>query len=195
VSDTLDRGDAPSAAAPAGHPSPGRPWVKALIALMCLGITVMWIYAFFFASKKAAYKVDDPVWRKHAEAVCHTYEEQRLALVDTAGGYIAHPTHEQMVQRADVVDRATELLLRSLDDVTTVVPSSARDQALVAKYRGYYETVIADRRAYTASLRAFDLVPYRETVVDGGPVSNILIDFVTVNQIKSCSPPGELNGD
>ena len=37
-----------------------------------------------------------------------------------------------------------------------------------------YRIIIADRRRYTASLRDGDLVPYTETVVGGGPVSNVV---------------------
>ena len=59
----------------------------------------------------------------------------------------------------------------------------------------YYREIIADRRAYTARLRAFDLAPYRETLVNGSPVTNTVIDFTTGNAIPHCMPPGELGGD
>ncbi len=55
--------------------------------------------------------------------------------------------------------------------------------------------MLADRRAYTARLRNFELSPYLETKVDGGPVTNLLTDFSVVNQIKTCTPPNELGGD
>ena len=37
--------------------------------------------------------------------------------------------------------------------------------------------VIDDRRRYLGELRAGNLVPYTETVVAGGPVSNVVLDF------------------
>ncbi len=46
-----------------------------------------------------------------------------------------------------------------------------------------------------ARLRSFELGPYRETKVEGGPVTNLLVDFATVNELPHCSPPQELGGD
>ncbi len=174
---------------------PGRRVVRVLLLVVCLAIGAMWVYALFFASKDAAYKVDDPAWREHAETVCTRYEEQRLALTDTSGGYIEAPTQEQMLERADVVDRATDLLAAMVEEITTFPVTSDSDRELLATYRGFYDTMIADRRAYTARLRAFELGPYRETKVGGGPVTNLLVDFATVNELPHCRPPQELGGD
>lgn len=187
---------APGSPAGAGpERRPGRRWVRIALTVVCLGLAAMWVYALFFASKKAAYKVDDPTWRAHAEETCARYEEQRLALVDTGAGYIAEPTQEQMIERADVVDQATDLLQAMLDEVTALRPASERDQDIVDKFQGFYSTMIADRRAYTERLRNFELEPYRETKVDGGPVTNLLVDFATVNELSHCTPPQELGGD
>ena len=68
-------------------------------------------------------------------------------------------------------------------------------QQLVATFMRYYRIIISDRRAYTARLRQFDLAPYRETIEGGGPVTNIVTDFTSGNDIKECVPPGELGGD
>jgi hypothetical protein len=168
---------------------------KIVLIVVCLMLLAMWIYAFGFASKKAAYRVDDAAWRQRAQSVCTVYEARRLELVDTSQGYIADPTHAQMLQRADVVDRATDIIEEQLIEVTASQPVSERDRSLVSEYAGYYRQVIADRRAYTARLRTFDLQPYGETLVDGGPVSNLVSDFTVVNEMKACSPPGELGGD
>ena len=173
----------------------GQTIIRVVLTIVVLLILVMWIYAFFFASKKAAYRVDDAAWRARAAELCSKYTQERLKLVDTSGGYIENPTTEQMIERADVVDRATDILERQLADVVSVQPSSVRDRDLVAKYEGYWNMVLADRRAYTATLRDLRLEPYGETKVDGGPVSNLLTDFTTVNQMQSCAPPGELGGD
>jgi hypothetical protein len=180
------------------EPQPARPRLslaKIVVTIICLLLLAMWIYAFGFASKKAAYRVDDAAWRQRAQDRCEVYEAQRLELVDTAEGYIAEPTQAQMIERADVVDKATDILATELADVISVLPPSARDRSLIEQYRGYYQTVIDDRRAYTQRLRSFVLEPYRETVVDRSPVSNLLIDFTIVNEMPACSPPGELGGD
>jgi hypothetical protein len=76
-----------------------------------------------------------------------------------------------------------------------VRPTSVRDQDLIDTHRSHWEILIQDRRDYIERLRRLELAPYRETLVGDGPVSNVIIDFTTVNEIRSCAPPGELGGD
>ena len=71
-------------------------------------------------------------------------------------------------------------------------PASEEDRATVAEWEGFYRTLIDDRRAYVGRLRAFDLTPYAETLLEGGPVTNVLTDFANVNRIEACAPPSEL---
>jgi hypothetical protein len=175
--------------------SPSRPWVRALLGVIVLLIAAMWVYAFVFAPRKGVYRVDDAAWRNQAEQICRQAQAQRIALADTEGGYIADPTPAQMLEHADVVDRATDLLEGMLDRIDAVPVGSERDRELVATFLKYYRVIIADRRAYTARLRTFDLAPYRETLAGGGPVTNVVTDFTSGNDIKACVPPGELGGD
>lgn len=165
------------------------------LTVIVLLLIAMWVYAFGFAEKKGVYVLDDDSWGERAQDICERYEAERRALVDTDAGYIANPTNEQMIERADVVDRATDLLEAELAEMVAVMPSSDRDRQLVEEYRGYFEIMIADRRAYTERLRAFELGPYLETKVDGGPVTNVLLDFANGNRMPACRPPGELGGD
>ncbi len=186
--------------APAG-PGPERPRgrrfspLRYLVVAACLLLTAMWVYGLFFASKEAAYQVSDPNWRRQAESICERYEQQRRQLADVDEGYISDPTPEQMLRRADLVEQATNLLEASLEDVLALPVASDRDRSIVADYERYYPMVLADRRAYIDRVRALDLRPYGETRVGNGPVSNVLSDFVTVNQMKSCAPPTELTTD
>jgi hypothetical protein len=172
-----------------------RPLVRAILILVCTLIAAMWVYAFGFASKQGVYFVTDKAWRTSADRICATAEQQRLALADTAQGYIKNPTHEQMTQRADIVDRATDTLDSMINDVEALPLAGEKDRERVAVFVKYYRVIIGDRRAYTARLRAFDLEPYRETLVLGSPVTNTVIDFTTGNAITHCLPPGELGGD
>ena len=180
----------------AEEPSKPRRWVRALLTAIVLLLVAMWVYAFVFASKKGVYRVDSAEWRANAETVCEAAQEQRLRLVDMTAGYIANPTNEQMLQRADVVDQATDIVEQQLADIVAFPVETDRDRELIASFEGFYRTLISDRRAYTARLRAFDLEPYRETLlVKGGPVTNALTDFTSGNNVKACAPPGELGGD
>jgi hypothetical protein len=172
-----------------------RPWVRAILILICALIGAMWVYAFGFATKEGVYFVTEKSWRTSADQICATAEQKRLALIDTTQGYIKNPTHEQMTQRADIVDRATDTLDGMINDVEALPLAGEKDRERVTVFVKYYRVIISDRRAYTARLRAFDLEPYRETLVDGSPVTNTVIDFTTGNGITHCMPPGELGGD
>lgn len=180
--------------APQGERRPRR-WVKVLLGVICALIAAMWVYAFGFASKEGVYFVSQKTWRTSAEQICAEATRQRVALADTSGGYIEHPTHEQMLQRADIVDRATAIVAKMVDDLEALPLTSTKDRDRVAVFVKYYRVIIDDRHAYTARLRAFDLAPYRETVVAGSPVTNTVTDFTTGNGIPHCMPPGELGGD
>jgi hypothetical protein len=82
-----------------------------------------------------------------------------------------------------------------VDDIAALPLKSSDDRERVGVFLKYYRVIIDDRRKYTARLRSFDLAPYRETLVNGGPVTNVVIDFTTGNAIQHCMPPGELGGD
>lgn len=190
----------PEPTVPDGRPAPrsrslGSTIARSVLAVVILLIVAMWVYAFGFAEKQGVYVIDDESWTERAQGICETYEQQRIALADTSEGYIENPTEEQMLERADVVDQATDILEAELAEVFAVLPKSDRDQEIALEYKGYYEVLISDRRAYTERLRRFELTPYLETKIDGGPVTNILLDFTTANRMKRCAPPGELGGD
>lgn len=166
-----------------------------MLVLICALIAAMWVYAFVFAPKQGVYFVTDKAWRTSADRICASAEQQRLALVDTSQGYISNPTHAQMIQRADIVDRATGILDTMVSKVEALPLAGSDDRERVAIFIKYYRQILDDRRAYTARLRAFQLEPYRESLVNGSPVTNTVIDFTTGNGIPNCMPPGELGGD
>ncbi len=172
-----------------------RRWVRAMLVFICALIAAMWVYAFIFAPKEGVYFVSEKAWRTSAEQICTTADRQRQNLADTDQGYIANPTHEQMIQRADVVDKATDIIDDMVDQVAVLPLTVDKNRERVAVFAQYYRQIIADRRAYTARLRAFELEPYRETLVNGSPVTNTVTDFTAGNAIPHCMPPGELGGD
>ncbi len=91
--------------------------MRAILVLICALIAAMWVYAFGFASKTGVYFVSEKAWRTSAEQICVEAPSGALALADTSQGYISDPTHEQMIQRADIVDQATDLLEQMIDDI------------------------------------------------------------------------------
>ena len=178
--------------------TPARPWVKVLIVLGCAVIASMWVFYFVFATDRGVYQMQDKSWRLAAEQICADATLEREALTDLNGGYIAKPTKEQMLQRACIVDRATDILDQMLTDLVAIPVNNDDDRLRLQIFEKNYRLILDDRRRYTANLRRFDLEPYNETVVGGGPVSNVVLDFtagVKGNDVPACSPPGELGGD
>ncbi|MDP2291632.1 MAG: hypothetical protein Q8M22_10615 [Actinomycetota bacterium] len=178
--------------------SPTRGWVKGILVLGCLLMAAMWIYYFAFASDQGVYQMQDKSWRVTAEKICADATARREALIDIEGGYISNPTEAQMLQRADIVDESTLILEQMLDQLVAIPVDNADDRDRLAVFEENYRLVLADRRRYTEQLRRFELLPYSETKVAGGPVSNVVLDFtagVKGNDVPLCSPPGELGGD
>ncbi len=138
---TTDLAPGPTAPMPGPAPArgPGSVIARIVLTLIILLFVAMWIYAFLFAEKQGLYVLEDESWTERAQGICEVYEQQRIALADTADGYIENPTEQQMLQRADIVDRATDILEAELADVFAVLPASARDQEIALEYKGYYE--------------------------------------------------------
>lgn len=179
--------------------APKHNWfVRILLILVCAALASMWVYYFLFASDKGVYQLQDTSWREQASPICVAAQAQRAELVDLNGGYISNPTDEQMLQRAEIVDQATDILEQMLNDIVAIPVDNDDDRLRLDTFEENYRIVIADRRRYTATLREFKLQPYNETIVGGGPVSNVVLDFtagVKGNDVPECSPPGELGGD
>ncbi len=179
-------------------PPRGRTWVKVLLAALCALMAAMWIYYFFFASEEGVYQIQDPSWRATAQPICKAAQDERNALEDTTGGFIENPTIEQMAQRAAIVTQATDIVEKMLDQIVAIPVNNEKDQIRLQVFDENYRLIIADRRRYAENLANGNLVPYTETVVGGGPVTNVVLDFtagVKGNEVPECSPPGELGGE
>lgn len=179
--------------------APKHNWfVRIVLIVVCVALAAMWVYYFAFASDTGVYQLQDTSWREQASPICVAAQAERGELLDTDEGYISNPTPEQFVQRADVVDQATDIVEQMLNDIVAIPVNNDDDRLRLATFEENYRIVIADRRRYSATLRELKLQPYNETIVGGGPVSNVVFDFtagVKGNDVPECSPPGELGGD
>ena len=179
--------------------APKHNWfVRIVLIVVCVALAAMWVYYFAFASDTGVYQLQDTSWREQASPICVAAQAERGELVDTDEGYISNPTPEQFIQRADVVDQATDIIEQMLNDIVAIPVNNDDDRLRLATFEENYRIVIADRRRYSATLRELKLQPYNETIVGGGPVSNVVLDFtagVKGNDVPECSPPGELGGD
>lgn len=146
-----------------------------------------WTWALFFADKTAVNKIDDEAWGARAEEICAPVKQQvRLLELE------ASPDLEV---RADLVTQSTDLLDQMIDDVTAVEPADDKGKAIVPDWAADYRTLIADRYAYAAQLRAGNNGPFTETAVRNVPITERIETFAGDNGMPSCAPPrnGVLN--
>jgi hypothetical protein len=152
---------------------------------------VFWIWALFFASKEAINKIGDRAWAARSQARCEQAADERLELADPRR--VDADDMAMMRERADIVDRATDTLERMLDDVVAVVPADAKGRGIVPDWEADYRRYIADRRAFADELRDGENVPFRETEVDGIPISERIETFAGDNEMPACAPPHDLS--
>lgn len=164
-------------------------WRYVILALL-LVFAAFWTWALFFASKESVNRIGDQAWAVRAEAICASADDDREALADYReldGGNAA-----MLAERADLLDRATAIVTRMLDDVVAVAPSDAKGQEIVPLWEADYRTYLEDRGKYTDRLRAGEDVPFTETAVDGIPISEKLEVFAGDNEMPSCAPPRDM---
>ena len=173
-------------------PSPARRGaVRAVLAVVVVVFATFWIYALFFASKEAVNRIDDTAWAARAEGICQAANEERIGLSDYR--QIVDGGEELIQERADIVDRATDIIERMLDDVVAVTPTDEKGRAIVPQWEAEYRDYLGGRRDYADQLRASgENRPFYEPAVDGIPVSERLETFAGDNEMPACAPPRDL---
>lgn len=165
--------------------------IKPFLAVVCVGIALMWVYAFFFASKESVNKIGDTQWQDFAESRCATAEQERIALADLRKVNDVGPN--ALRERATIVDKATDTLERAIDAIAARPVSDAKGRALVPLWINDYRVYIQDRREYADDLRSGINDPFAESQVDGIPISEKLSTFAADNRMKSCTAPIDLS--
>lgn len=166
-------------------------WATRGFLLVLVGLLVaMWVYGLFFASKEAVNKIYDREWPQRAQAICERAEQERLLLTDLRRLDEVGPG--ALAGRADLVDRATDIIERMLDDVVAVQPTDAKGQELIPMWEAEYRLYLNDRRVYADLLRSGVNRPFAETEVENLPVSERLETFAGDNEMPECAPPRDL---
>lgn len=165
-------------------------FTRLVVVTLVGAIAVMWVYGLFFASKESINKINDRAWAARAQTICERARTERLALTDLRRLDEMGPG--ALAGRAELVDRATDIVTRMLDEVVAVRPSDAKGQALIPMWEAEYRTYLQDRREYADLLRSGVNRPFAETQSEGLPVSERLETFAGDNEMPTCSPPRDL---
>lgn len=161
------------------------------MGIISLGIAAFWIWALFFPqTKQSIAKVDDESWTVRAEQICRSANVKRDELSDLRR--IDEVGEGALAERAELIDRATDIIDQMVTDVIAELPTNATDVALIDSWTRYYRQWIGDRRIYTDVLRSGDNPPFAESMVDGSPISEYINDFTVANRMKPCSAPTDL---
>ncbi len=161
-----------------------------MLVVVVIGFAAFWVWALFFASKESINRIEDRAWAAQAEQICARAQDERNALIDLREVDGDDPA--MLAERADIVDRATDVLETMLDDVVAVLPSDPKGRELVPRWEADYRALVADRRAFTERLREADNSAFTETAIDGIPITEKLEVFATDNEMPSCAPPHDL---
>ena len=127
--------------------APKHNWfVRIVLIVVCVALAAMWVYYFAFASDTGVYQLQDTSWREQASPICVAAQAERGELVDTDEGYISNPTPEQMLQHAEIIDKATDIVEQMLNDIVAIPVNNDDDRLRLATFDENYRIVIADRR-------------------------------------------------
>jgi len=185
VQPTLDSPESP-------QPAPWRrTFGRVAVLTVILVFVVFWTWALFFASKEAVNRIDDREWAARAETVCRDWNERRLALADYR--QIRDGGPDLIRERADIIDRATDMIESMIDEVTAVDPNDDKGMGIVPLWTDEYRIYIEDRRRYAEELRVTgENLPFYETMSEV-PVSERLETFAGDNEMDACAPPRDLS--
>ena len=164
---------------------------RSAIVFFVLLTTAMWIYAFVFSPREAVNRIADKEWQQRAEEICSKANDERGKLADYR--LISSAGKDALSQRADIVEEATTILARMVDEIALVSPGDAKGKALVQLWIADYRTYLNDRLDYVSELRSGQNEPFSETMTEGLPLSEKISTFAADNRMPSCKAPIDLS--
>jgi hypothetical protein len=168
-----------------------RALVRVAASIGAAVFVAFWTWALFFASKEPVNRIGDTGWAERAEQICATADAERLELADFREMRDATP--ELVRERADIVDRATDILDGMLDDIVAVDPTDAKGQDIVPLWESDYRAYLDARRDFADTLRdTGENSAFYEPQADGIPISERIETFAGDNTMPSCAPPRDL---
>jgi hypothetical protein len=161
-----------------------------VLGLIVVGFAAFWIWALFFASKEAINRIEDRNWAARAEVICERATAERELLADYRR--IDPEDPGLLRERADIIDRSTDIVESMLADVTAVPPTDAKGRDIVPQWEAEYRIYIENRRDFAAIVREGSYEPFREAKTNGIPISERLETFAVHNEMPACAPPRDL---
>ncbi|MEY4366245.1 MAG: hypothetical protein RLZZ305_1589 [Actinomycetota bacterium] len=158
--------------------------------VVSLLIAAMWFYAFVLAPRESFNNVADARWSARSEKRCAQVREEISALAEVRRIDVNDPV--ELRKKADIIDKATDVLEAAVEAISQDPPSTEKGRALAPMWIADYRTYINDRRAYAGTLRSGRISEFSETQVEGVPISERLAKFARENRMRSCQPPRDL---
>lgn len=161
--------------------------LRILFVVGFAAFVAFWFWALFLIDKTAVNKFEDRAWAENAEEVCAPVKlaVRRLDLEATP----------VLSERAELVDRSTDMYGAMLDELESDLPDDPKGAAIVPDWIADWRTLLQDRYNYADRLRRGEEVPFTETPVQGVPITERIEAFAGDNEMDSCAPPrgGVLN--
>ena len=183
--------------APAGPPSAGddlddaprRGWSVGRVAslLVVVGLVVFWVWAFSpWAPHEKANALRDTALVGRIDATC---ADAKRELAQIPYSFEA----KTAADRADQVDRGSDILTTMVTRIRGEQVTDARDQTLLTAWLADWDTYVADRRDYTGRLRVDERAQFTVTVRYHSQITIGMDNFATVmNKLGNCKVPTDV---
>lgn len=165
-------------------------WTPARVLglLVALALIGFWTWIFTGGPRKDnPDKLIDRAYVERSEDRCARMVDEIAALPNPAG-------LDDAAERADLLDRATDLVESMVDDLESRPPTEAADREVVDLWIDDWRTYVSDRRAYGDTLRSdpsAQFVLTENTDLSYG-VDDTIETFAKVNDMASCVVPGDV---
>ncbi|MBI2709893.1 MAG: hypothetical protein HYX34_09385 [Actinobacteria bacterium] len=176
-----NRGNRVPAPRGGGHRRFGR------IALITVALATLAYWVFVFMGGGVGKNPDylsDRAWVRGAERTCRAARTR----IDALPRASTTPTKET---RASVIERADAELRAMVRRLGTRVPSGS-DGTVVRAWLKDYANYVRDREDYVRRLRANGRARFFVTDRSGKPVDEVIDDFASMNEMRSCMTPGDV---
>ena len=166
--------------------------VRAVLLAIVAALVAMWIYVLFIGKEQSPNRFADQEWAKRAEPVCAATTQRLAALPAAATFEEVRPLEEALRRRADVVEQATALLAGQLAQLRAQpAPTGPHDGVLLQAWFADWDRYLADRRDHIAELAGRPRRALRRERGNGGPISDRMDSFATLNGMPSCVVPAD----